>query len=399
MGGSIAADQKSCKCGSTKWAKKLEDGHQLPVCASCGSYPKYFRVRKYVPGDGKRGSAENFRYDGAGKRLTRVHQAISLLEGMNHEIQTGQFKPSRYLPTQGSALQRFDAYTERKYLPFYEARLAVGEITKNTLRIKRQLISNHLLPFFGSYQLSQINSMKIEEFYYSYRKTLGQRDMATAELKVILRMAFKHEIIERVPSFPRLQKSSFRDPEMFLTVEQQNEVISHIDNLKHRVMIELLAIYGMRPCEVRALKWGDIDFTEGEIHIKRHCTEGDKVIDGRKSNRDGHVVPLIERARRLLDSIEGERAHDEFIFKGERCQVVSERVLLRAWQRAIGKTTIPYVDLYSGTKHSKLSALLRDGASEAEIIALTGHTTVSMVKRYAQLNKKTKLEIAKRLLT
>ena len=49
-------------------------------------------------------------------------------------------------------------------------------------------------------------------------------------------------------------------------------------NIKHKVVLALLYYAGLRSSEVRNLKWQDINFERGLIHIKQAKGEKERVV-------------------------------------------------------------------------------------------------------------------------
>lgn len=218
-----------------------------------------------------------------------------------------------------------------------------------------------------------------------------------AELRVILGYAFSLQKIPFVPPFPKIEKSNMRNVENFLSHEEQKKVILAVDNPTYSMMIEVMAMYALRPCEVRALQWQDLDFHKNIIKIQRHFSRS-QLVDMRKSSKKAHYLPITERFMEIIHALPFSIKKDDFVFKGKEGGAVGEKVLSNAWNKAIIKTGMRSIDLYEGVRHSRISAILEKGFSEDQVMLLSGHETKEAFKRYGQIKAQSKLEIIKEMM-
>lgn len=227
--------------------------------------------------------------------------------------------------------------------------------------------------------------------WFNKLKSGRQRDLAVGELKVILGVAVDYELLSGVPKFPKLKKARMKSPDTFYTFEQQDLVISCVKNQTYRDMITLLAHYMMRPCEVRALRQNDVDVFQKNLRIDEHFSQGNRLLDGRKSNVETHLLRLNDEH---IDMLRGYLTGDGEapLFKGHQGGFVSEKALQEAWRDAARESGLPYIDLYTGTKSSTATELLRRGVPEEMIKSTTGHETLTALRRYAQKTQMDKLK-------
>lgn len=428
MGKNISPERPHCAC-SGRFTKKQHRGEDYWSCEKCDKDPPAYRIRKSLPGLGKK----DIRYAKDGTRITSMALAKTVAEQINVELRDFSFKPQKYRLKGQEETHTFQWLVETQYLPHYELLEKDGKITPYTLRAKKQYIRNYLLPFFTGVKQEKIKkkritravlrgkgkrpdeykevavkwasdvrsvyhikSLTITQMYASLPCSQSMKDLVGQELKAILR--WTHSDLEldgfSVPKFPAPKKKKLMNPDTFLTEEQNRLAFDHIKNDQYRIMLHLCWYYAMRPCEVRTLKWGDIDWKgEGTISINRHDSCG-KILDGRKSQgEESHELPLEPEIRILLQGLARSIDPDAYMFPG-----VPENRLRKTWNAALKKAGIPHVDSYRGTKSSRLSQLLVAGWTFDEIQNLTGHSTQTMVKLYAQLTRKQKTEqIRKRL--
>lgn len=389
MGGIISPDQRSCKCGG-KFVKKEFRGANYFSCDLCDKDPAFFRVRRYLPGPfGEKGKTVEIRYDSNGKRLTSIQAAHATMEHIDGLVSNNKFDPSEFMVKEANNMLIFENFVEKKYIPYYENRLSKDELSPNTLLAKRQLITKYLMPFYNKKNIRTIGPASIAEFMSESKASTAYMRHIIEELKAIINYARKLEMVDLVPVFPKFKKSKLKDSDLFLTWKEQLEVIDHIDDEQYKVMIQLLCFTGMRPCEVRSLRWSDWDFKTSTLWIRRHTTLRSIERSGRKSTEDFHTIPITAEMVTFIQNIPRPINQDEPMFPGKVNTLVSEPCLSRAWSKAIKLTKINYVDLYRGSKSSRLSQMLRAGFTEGSISQLAG-ISPEMVKRYAQHNDESK---------
>lgn len=396
MAGVIDSDVPKCTCGGS-WKKQAFGKYEVPVCSQCNKHPPKIRIRRVLPGEyGEKAKRLEIRQDKNGNKLTDVMEAILVMREIDEQIKSNTFDPRNYGSRESIARFKFSNFVEKNYLPDCERRESIGELSKAMLINKRGLYKNHLKPFFKDTDLRNIGPAMINGFYKSFTKTLRQRELATAELKVILNAAIDYELITGVPKFPKLKKAKFRDVETFYTSEQQDMVVSMIENHTYRIAIRLLVKYAMRPGEVRALREKDVDVFNDKLTIAQHFSKN-KLTPGRKSNGNAHYLHLDEEAKEFLSGFLTGNP-DAPLFKGAEGGYMSEKVLQVAWNRAVSKTPLTHIDLYTGTKHSTVTQKVREGHSDREIMNLTGHETLAAFKRYGQQTENDKMKDQKNVL-
>lgn len=389
MGGTISPDQRACKCGG-KFIKKEFRGANYFSCDKCDKDPAFFRVRRYLPGPfGEKGKPVEIRYDSNGKRLTSIQAAHATMEYIDGLVSNNKFDPAEFMIKEANNMLLFENFVNKKYIPFFENKETKEEISPNTMIAKRQYINNHLMPHFQKKNIKTINTASITEFIGMSKASNSFLRDIVGELKTILNHARTLDMIDSVPNFPKFKKAKLKDAELFLTWEDQLEVIDHIDDEQYKVMIQLMCFTGMRPCEVRSLRWADWDFKTSTLWLKRHVVVRTKEMKGRKSSEDFHTIPITPEMVKFIENLPRPIKQDEPMFPGKNQELVSKSCLARAWSKAIKLTKVPYIDLYRGSKSSRLSQMLRAGFTEGSISQLAG-ISPEMVKRYAQHNNESK---------
>ena len=92
--------------------------------------------------------------------------------------------------------------------------------------------------------------------------------------------------------------------------------------------IIIAAYTWLRTGELRALRWGDVDFAASTLHVRRNLPAGG--VEGPPKSGKVRSVPLIDDAARVLDSL-SRRDHftapDDRVFAGPTGEVLGEDAL------------------------------------------------------------------------
>ncbi|MBF0234852.1 MAG: site-specific integrase [Desulfamplus sp.] len=194
-----------------------------------------------------------------------------------------------------------------------------------------------------------------------------------ALLKRIVNFGFKRGLtpalsfVIEMPNVDNIKDDALSDDELqrlFKAIENDEHL--HAGNLM------LMALFtGMRRGELFKLKWNDIDFQKGFIHIRNP-----------KGGKD-QIIPLNDQARAVLES--HIKLDSEFVFPGKSgVQRTTIQRPVDKIKRAAGlpKDTRPLHSL----RHTFATTALNSGIDLYTLQKLTTHKTAVMLQRYAHLS-------------
>jgi integrase len=156
------------------------------------------------------------------------------------------------------------------------------------------------------------------------------------------------------------------------------KALAEHDDRQAADIIRLLLLTGARRGEVLAMRWADVDLTEGTWSKPPSSTK----------QREHHQVPLSAPARQLLSEIRKrqagkEHAVGEYVFPG----VGGSRHIVelkRTWRRICKAADITGLRIHD-LRHSYASQLASGGTSLPMIGALLGHSNPATTHRYSHL--------------
>lgn len=159
---------------------------------------------------------------------------------------------------------------------------------RHTLRITTRTdyenrIYNHIIPEIGKIPLNRLSQSDLQQFYAkektdgrklhakTYGKGLSDRTIRGihANCRTALQRAVQEGLIRTNPAVGcKLPPKKARE----MQVLTQNEIIRFLHQAKEECCYELFLLglsTGMRRGEILALKWSDLNFKTGELHIER----------------------------------------------------------------------------------------------------------------------------------
>ncbi len=208
------------------------------------------------------------------------------------------------------------------------------------------------------------------EFLLSYsNKSRSTMRQAYFALKFFYENVLHEKFDEKLP----LTKSKQKLP-VVLNRTEIREMFEVTTNIKHKVVLALLYYAGLRLSEVRNLKWQDIDFERGLIHIKQAKGEKER------------IVFLHDRLRELLTGY-GIRKSGIILYS-ERGGKYNERTIQQIVKNAARKAGIKKKVTPHVLRHSFATHLLEAGADIRYIQQLLGHKSLRTTQIYAHVANK-----------
>lgn len=237
--------------------------------------------------------------------------------------------------------------------------------------------------------LDRIGDDPIDDIQYSSIAALANaqgwgaknRNNMLIPLRRVMETAFLDGVIDTNPAERVKNGRVQKEPPDPLTAEEVDAVLDHMRKYDAQIvnLFEFSFFTGMRPSEVIALRWGDIDNTRRLARVKRARTFGEEHETKTFKVRD------VELNQRAMDALTRQKTHtflkDGYVFEnpvtGEPYS--EERPLRRAyWNptlKAIGMRTRNFYQ----TRHTYATLNLMAGANPMWVAKQLGHSTMAMV--------------------
>ncbi|MDB4930568.1 MAG: int [Myxococcaceae bacterium] len=242
---------------------------------------------------------------------------------------------------------------------------------------KRLVLRTRLLPAFGALELASITTAEVDRFK---RKTM-ESDLKPKSinnyltiLRKCLSTAVDWGLMPNIPTIRLLKTSapSFR----YLTTEEVIALAAAADGVWHD-MIVFAAQTGLRFSELTALEWTDINLTNRMVTVRRGRVM--RQISSPKNYRIRHV-PL---SNAVLDVLQARCKRDGLVFSYAERPISSQTAIVYLHAACMRAGIAPHG--WHVLRHTFASHLAQRGASLQALKELLGHSSITMVLRYAHL--------------
>lgn len=254
-------------------------------------------------------------------------------------------------------------------------------------------------------EISSLDESRMKDVIEKARNA-GMKDHTVKDLlivfKMVMRYADKKLGINDLPSIDwRIKNMSadrFKRPARQhikrFTVEEYERIIRVVENDPTPAGIAVLTTMftGMRIGEVCGLKFSDIDFDEGVIHVQRTCVNVTKEIQNilrpdeeymnsqclqpPKSATSDRFIPLVPKLRKMLQNYAKIYPGEYFVSTMTGRPAVSQT--LRTWYKKIlKKAHVPFLN-YHCLRHTFATQMIEKGVDVKTVSSILGHAGVEI---------------------
>jgi integrase len=257
----------------------------------------------------------------------------------------------------------------------------VTEYTVNgrkSIKPLQRRLKLHLLPWFGGRRLVDVSTADVRAFTAARLEAKAAPAEINRELAVVKR-AFSlakqaGRFVGERPHIPMLVEHNVRRG--FFERAQLDAVKGHLPAALQGV-IEFAYLTGWRlSSEILPLKWRHVDWTGRVVRLDPGTTK----------NGDGRVYPftlaieaLLKAQHAITDRLAREGRIVPYVFHRDGTRI---RNLRTAWLTACTDAGLPG-RLVHDFRRSAVRNLERDGVSRSAAMAMVGHKTESIYRRYA----------------
>jgi integrase len=236
---------------------------------------------------------------------------------------------------------------------------------------------SHILPYFKDSKLDEIRPKDLRLWQANLLHTRsGVRVINIRNVfNNIMKDAFIDEIIHDNP-FKRVKRPKKKKSKIFpFKLEEVKKLIDKAEGWFQNYLI-ISFFTGIRPGELIALEWENIDFENHKIHIRKSMRKG-KLTDTKTyaSLRDVDILPIVEKALKSQQKITGDKKN-LFVTQYGKGYKRSEKISSK-WKPLLEKCDIQYRILYK-TRHTFASVMIQQGEEIAWVSKMLGHADISV---------------------
>ena len=294
----------------------------------------------------------------------RRRRAITKAAGQNwtgiHEV----IKRNRKVPTFYEIGQEFLEREQAVWAP-------------STFRFYKDILHCHLYREFGDTKVTAINVGQIAKFRAKLAKRVSpsRTNRILELLRYVLNLCVDEEYIPSNPAY-KVKKLPQPKPDINpLRLGELKKVLEHIDS-HYRPLYTCLAWTGVRPNELLALRWSDLDFVRKEIRINKGRVRG---FEGRlKTPSSYRVIPMLPPVESTLLELQEtfNSKPDDYVFTDKKGKPINKH-LDRIWKRALESANLKHRPSYQ-LRHTFASLCLMQGINPGWVSTVLGHSTLEM---------------------
>lgn len=306
-----------------------------------------------------------------------------------------------------------EAWKLGPYLQYWLENVVKRSRRPATYALYEMTVRLYLNPGLGHRKLSTLSVANVQQFLNarlgegdSVRKVHLMRTVLSAALTRAIREEMIVRNVARLVELPELRCRTVRpwsadEARRFLAVSNSDPL--------HAAFV-LLILYGLRRGEVLGLRWGDIDFDAGVVHIQQQLQRirGELHLGPVKTHAGQRDLPLLNLARQALEAQIGRQAHyraymgsawpqTDLVFTTRTGRPVEPRNFVRSFRRICDDNGIRLITVHH-VRHT-VASLLKDlsvPARDAQVIL--GHSRLAVtLEVYTHTDEQAQREALTRL--
>ena len=261
-------------------------------------------------------------------------------------------------------------------------------VKRSTFAAYTLLIETHILPSFG--EMALVEEQDVQTFVFrKLNEGLSHKTIKDIliVLKMVMKFGVKNEWMNYYEWDIKYPTNSANKELEVLSVSNHRKILDHIQS---HFTFTGLGIYislstGLRIGEICALKWNDINITEGTITVSRtieriYMIEGEKkhtelVISSPKTKNSCREIPMSKELLAIVKPLK-KIVNDNFYVLTNDEHPTEPRTYRNYYNGLMEKLGIPRLK-YHGLRHSFATRCIEAGCDYKTVSVLLGHSNIS----------------------
>lgn len=271
------------------------------------------------------------------------------------------------------------------------------------------IVNKHILPILGGELMINLTTGKLNDFI-NFKLTSGRlngngglsaksvRDIMMIYRSIENYASREYGIKETHFTMPKIDKKQTDVLNVFERKRLENYLIHNQNSTNISVLLCLFT--GLRIGELCGLKWGDIDFDNGTLMVRRTVQRINKhgksevVIGSPKSKSSIRIVPIPEF---LLAILKKKRKNDDFYIITGTCKPTEPRTMQNRFKSVLKLCGIRDVNFHL-LRHTYATVCIENGFDPKTLSELLGHADASItLNRYVHSSMQMKKKYVSRL--
>ena len=261
-------------------------------------------------------------------------------------------------------------------------------VKQSTMAAYVLILENHILPNFG--ESDTLHEQAVQDFVLQKIEN-GLSVKSVKDILIVLKMVMKFGVKNEWMNYQEWDikypsTSTTKELEV-LTVANHKKILNHIQS---HFSFTGLGIYislctGLRIGEVCALKWSDINVSEGTITVNRtieriYIIDGaekhtELVINTPKTQNSCREIPMTKELLAMVKPLKKVVNEDFYVLTNDE-DPTEPRTYLNYYGKLMAKLGIPKLK-YHGLRHSFATRCIEAGCDYKTVSVLLGHSNIS----------------------
>lgn len=207
----------------------------------------------------------------------------------------------------------FAAYSQ-KYMEVYKA----PAVKPSTLANNQRILDHYFLPYIGQLQLDKITAMDIQQCFNRIAEAGLSQDFARKSYYLIFAILDKARkdrlIIYNNAENCTIPKCKPPQTRRALTEEERQLFLAACEQTEKGVMYLTSYYCGLRPGEVRALRWCDVDLSNATLSVNHTIEAITERLTAPKSQAGYRTIKIPDALLRELQKLPAPINQDYFVF-------------------------------------------------------------------------------------
>ena len=180
-------------------------------------------------------------------------------------------------------------------------------LTAKSLKMYDEKYSNYIKPAIGKMRLRDVRDVHLQKILNAQAGTSFSH---VSKLRLVIKEMFskarKSRIIPFDPSEDLTLPDNVHRSRRALTAEERKHLLKVAETHRAGLWVLIMLYAGLRPGELAALQWLDVDFPRNEIHVYKAIESGSRRVKDTKTEAGVRDIPIHQELLKVLLKQQGD---------------------------------------------------------------------------------------------